>query len=148
MFAFAAPLPAPAATLRRHGPIGWAARDSAKPGRSGPESWVVQASREWSLAHLEADGAWVREQLLAALGEAFDQMPGAPPGQAPGHALPAPVAAAAHRWRYALSGAHGAGLLFNPALGLGACGDWLIGPRVEAAWLSGDRLGAAMAGNR
>jgi predicted NAD/FAD-dependent oxidoreductase len=144
MFAFAAPLPAPATTLRRHGPIGWAARDSAKPGRSGPESWVVQASPEWSLAHLETDGAWVREQLLAALGAALGRMPGA----LPGHALPYPVAATAHRWRYALSGAHGTGLLFNPALGLGACGDWLIGPRVEAAWLSGDRLGAAMAGNR
>ncbi len=28
----------------------------------------------------------------------------------------------------------------NAEIKLGACGDWLLGPRVEAAWLSGHRL--------
>ena len=47
MAAFAERLAAPD-ILRGYGPIGWAARNSAKPGRHGPESWVVQAGPEWS----------------------------------------------------------------------------------------------------
>jgi predicted NAD/FAD-dependent oxidoreductase len=31
-------------------------------------------------------------------------------------------------------------VIFDPDRGLGLCGDWLIGPRVESAWLSGARL--------
>jgi predicted NAD/FAD-dependent oxidoreductase len=46
----------------------------------------------------------------------------------------------AHRWRYALSPGTGDGALWNPDIGLGVCGDWLLGPRVECAWLSGRML--------
>lgn len=133
MLALAAPLPTPIATLRDRGAIGWAARNSAKPGRTGPETWVIQASPDWSHAQLEAEAAWVVQSLVAGLSEAL------------GVAIPDPVHAAAHRWRYARSGAQGAGYLHNPAPGLAACGDWLIGPRVEAAWLSGTMLGRHLA---
>ena len=34
--------------------------------------------------------------------------------------------------------------LGDPALGLGVCGDWRLGPRVEWAWTSGDALGARL----
>ena len=40
----------PVAACRRRccrGDIAWAARNSAKPGRSGPEAWVVQAGPDW-----------------------------------------------------------------------------------------------------
>ncbi|MBC2667623.1 NAD(P)/FAD-dependent oxidoreductase [Novosphingobium piscinae] len=135
MLAFAAPLPTPAATLRDQGAIGWAARNSGKPGRTGPESWVVQASPAWSRAHLEAAADWVTATLTAELGAAL------------GIALPTPVHAGSHRWRYARSGAAGGpGFRHAPAEGLAVCGDWLIGPRVEAAWLSGHRLGTHLAG--
>jgi renalase len=30
--------------------------------------------------------------------------------------------------------------LWNRDIGLGVCGDWLLGPRVECAWLSGRQL--------
>ena len=40
--------------LRGAGAVGWAARESAKPGRSGLEAWVIQAGPEWSRAALEA----------------------------------------------------------------------------------------------
>ena len=132
MLAFARPLPIPADILREDGIIGWAARNSAKPGRTGPESWVVQAGPAWSRDHLEADAGTVIPALLDALARR---------AAAP---LPEPASAAAHRWRYARAGAAGGGPAWNPALRLGACGDWLIGPRVEAAWLSGTRLAAAM----
>lgn len=135
MAAFPSRLPIAGDVVKRRGPIGWAARDSAKPGRSGPESWVVQASPEWSREHLEASPAAVLPGLLAALAEVA------------GGPLPDPAAAAAHRWRYARSGALGRDDLWDAGLKLGVCGDWLLGPRVECAWVSGHRLaGAILAG--
>lgn len=118
--------------VKRRGPIGWAARDSAKPGRSGPESWVVQAGPDWSREHLEEDGAEIVPKLLGALAEVT------------GGPLPEPAAASAHRWRYARSGTLGREVLWDAALGLGVCGDWLLGPRVECAWVSGHRLAGTM----
>ena len=132
MFALQAPLETPQLVLRDRGVIGWAARNSAKPGRSGPETWVVQANGAWSSEAIEASSAWVGEQLLSALADAL------------GLAVPAPIAAAAHRWRYALSAGIGGGSLWNPALRLGVCGDWLVGPRIESAWLSGRALARAV----
>ncbi|MEL6259244.1 MAG: FAD-dependent oxidoreductase, partial [Pseudomonadota bacterium] len=37
------------------GDLAWAARNSAKPGRAGHETWVVQASKSWSRQYLEQD---------------------------------------------------------------------------------------------
>ena len=129
MIALAAPLPTRAKTLRDCGPIGWAACNSSKPGRTGPESWVVQADPAWSREHLEADAGWVTQALLTALADGLRI------------AIPDPVCTASHKWRYARSGAQGAGLLHSPEYDLGVCGDWLIGPRVECAWRSGSLLG-------
>jgi renalase len=108
--------------------IGWAARNSSKPGRIGPESWVVQASRSWSRLHIEADPKWVS----ATIKEALSRMLGSP--------LPPVTGESCHRWRFARSGADGSGALFDLNRHVGICGDWLIGPRVEAAWLSGKAL--------
>lgn len=109
--------------------IRWAARNSSKPGRIGPESWVVQASPIWSRLHLEADPEWVSVMLKGAL----SKMLGIP--------LPPVAGASCHRWRFARSGADGSGASFDRNRHIGLCGDWLIGPRVEAAWLSGKALG-------
>jgi len=132
MLAFDAPLMGVPDVLRDRGAVDWAARNSAKPGRTGPEAWVVHATPDWSAAHLEEDAATVLPQLMAAFAAAA------------GIALPAPIVATAHRWRYARSGTLGCDALWNGALGIGLGGDWLTGPRVEAAWLSGRRLAEAM----
>jgi predicted NAD/FAD-dependent oxidoreductase len=132
MAAFAGPVAAPD-VLKEEGAIGWAARNSAKPGRSGPEAWVIQAGPAWSREHLEQTPEQVTPQLL----EAFAARTGP---------LPAVLTASAHRWRYAKSGKAGRGALWDPALRLGVCGDWLLGPRVECAWLSGDQLATAVSG--
>lgn len=130
MAAFGASVAIAADCLRDAGAIGWAARNSAKPGRTGPESWVIQGAPDWSAAHLEADG----EAIISRLLEAFAKVAGGN--------LPALLAVQAHRWRFAMSGAAGRTALWDDALGLGLCGDWLIGPRIECAWLSGQALGA------
>jgi predicted NAD/FAD-dependent oxidoreductase len=114
--------------IRTGGDIAWATRNSAKPHRSGPEAWVVQATASWSTAHI--DGA--PEKIAALLHAALSAATGVP--------IPAPIAATSHRWRYALSPGTGDGALWHPEIALGACGDWLLGPRVECAWLSGRLL--------
>ena len=113
---------------RADGVVGWAARNNSKPGRAGPESWVVQASPEWSRLHLEADPEWVSAALRGALANLL------------GVELPPRAGESSHRWRFARSGADGSRALFDRGLRIGLCGDWLIGPRVEAAWLSGTAL--------
>lgn len=132
MAAFAERVDFAADCLRQTGAIGWAARNSAKPGRSGPECWVVQGSPQWSATHLEEEADTVIAALLAELAHAT------------GSTLPETLVVQAHRWRYALSGAAGRTMLWDEGSRLGVSGDWLIGPRIESAWASGRALAAAM----
>lgn len=134
MAGFEAPLALVQDTLRQRGPIGWAARNNAKPGRASEECWVVQASPEWSRAHLEEDAETVAAALLAELAEAN------------GGPLPRQLGATAHRWRFARSGTAGEEALWDAEQRIGVCGDWLIGPRVEAAYMSGLLLAEAVGG--
>ena len=134
MAGFEAPLALVQDTLRQRGPIGWAARNNAKPGRASEECWVVQASPEWSRAHLEEDAETVAAALLAELAEAN------------GSPLPRQLGATAHRWRFARSGTAGEEALWDAEQRIGVCGDWLIGPRVEAAYMSGLLLAEAVGG--
>ena len=104
----------------------WIARDSSKPGRTGPETWLLQASAEWSEAHMELDVDAVTAKLL----QAFREL-----------GAPAPQACTAHRWRYAnAESVLDQGCAWQGSDGLGLCGDWLNGGKVEGAWRSGRLL--------
>jgi photolyase PhrII len=111
--------------------LSWIARDSDKPGRPAGERWVLHATSAWTRDHMDDDPAAVVDTLIAAFARAAGIDPGAP------------LSARAHRWLYAQAG-HGIGspCLFDAPTGLGACGDWCVGGRIEGAFLSG----AAMAG--
>lgn len=142
MAAFAARLPLETDVIKKRGPIGWAARNSAKPGRSGPEAWVIQADADWSAANLEMTAEQAQDRLLRIFAETT------------GLDLPQTLSLSAHRWRYAKSGTAERGTaergtaertaLWDPDRRLGVCGDWLLGPRVESAFLSGTGLAAMM----
>ncbi|WP_306096077.1 NAD(P)/FAD-dependent oxidoreductase [Qipengyuania flava] len=134
MAAFEQRLPSEQDSIRHHGAIGWAARNNAKPGRGSAECWVVQASPDWSRAHLEDEATAVETALLDQLADAI----GAP--------LPPRLAISAHRWRFARSGSAGEEALWDAQQRIGVCGDWLIGPRVEAAYLSGLILAETVGG--
>jgi renalase len=133
MARFAEPLPLAVDGAFVHGaPLSWAARDSAKPGRAPGERWVLHATPEFSRAHLEETPETVAPLLL----EAWRQAAGV---------KVAPVEAVAHRWRYAQAeSALSEGALFDAGLGLGVCGDWCAGSRVEGAWRSGVALARAL----
>ncbi len=132
MVVFAERLQVVANVLRDSGSISWASRNSAKPGRSGAESWVIHATPAWSISHLDSNQETVADKLLEALSRALDI------------AVPEVVASQAHRWLFARSGKAGTAHLWSAGRGLGVCGDWLLGPRIESAWLSGFTLAQAV----
>ncbi|HUO23846.1 MAG TPA: FAD-dependent oxidoreductase [Caulobacteraceae bacterium] len=133
LFAFDAPLRSSASILRDRGAVAWAARNSAKPGRVGPEAWVVHGEADWSRDRLEAEPQAV---LALLLGELLALT---------GDAGRTPIAAHAHRWRFSRSTGLGLGALWDRGLAVGVCGDWLLAPRVESAWLSGFELAQRIA---
>ena len=121
------------AALSTHHRIAWLARESSKPRRGTVERWTVQASPQWSQEHLEDDPLRVRAKLL----KGFAEITGI--RAEPSHAE-------VLRWRHArtlqpLGRSH----LWDAASGLGACGDWCLGHRVEHAFLSGLELALALA---
>jgi hypothetical protein len=116
------------AALSTHHRIAWLARESSKPGRAPVERWTVQASAAWSQEHLDDDGPRVQAKLQ----KAFAEVTGI-------HAEPA--YAQVHRWRSAKTQAPvGQPFLWDQPLGLGVCGDWCLGHRVEDAFISGLEL--------
>ncbi len=134
MAGFADRLPVtPDAFRSDSGPISWAARNSAKPGRAGAETWVFHASPARSRELIDRP----KEEVAAALLGDFFAATGAAPV--------APLHLDAHRWLYALpKAAAGESGVFDPRLSLGIAGDWLHSPRVEGAWLSGRALARAV----
>lgn len=142
MLAYDRPVSLPENRMRsREGAIAWVARNAAKPGRDrSRETLVVHASPDWSRAHLEEAPDAVADALVAALAAEVG-------------ITASPVTRIAHRWRYALvEEAAGVPCLWNGEAHLGACGDWAVGPRVEAAFDSGqavaERILAALEADR
>jgi predicted NAD/FAD-dependent oxidoreductase len=135
MMAFQDPVDAGAEARRwTQGALTWAACDSSKPNRpQGWQCWVVHASPAWSREHLVVDARDVARLLFQEFSAAL------------GVVLPKPDFLAAHRWRDALV-EHPLGLpyLVDEEIAAGACGDWCIAPRVEAAYESGRTLAQSL----
>lgn len=135
--------PGPSFDQRRptRGPLARIVRNDRKPGRqaiAGHAVWVAQASAAWSAHHRDASPAAVSETLRDALRAAIN-----PGGSV--HWCHGTV----HRWLYARpvrTPLGGPGCWWDAAQGLGVCGDFLAGPQVEAAFLSGLDLAHAIAG--
>ena len=120
--------PQGSAARSTHHRIAWLARESSKPARAGIERWTVQASAAWSQEHLEDDTERVKAKLLKAFAEITNIR--AQPGYAE-----------VHRWRYAKTEKPlGSSHLWDAQSGIGVCGDWCLGHRVEDAFVSGLEL--------
>ena len=118
--------------------LGWAARDSAKPGRATglpvDERWVLHAKPRWSRQFFEMDADTAAQWLARAFAARMRR----------------PLLRAhliGHRWRFATPiNPLTRRCLWDAEQGLGAAGDWCHGPRVEGAFLSGRALAAAIGG--
>lgn len=124
------------AAFINQGPLSWIARDNAKPKRQTPpgtSAWVLHASSEWSAANVDRDPADVQTELIAAMESAS----GATIGNIT-YATP-------HRWLYAIPEKPlDQECLWDKTTGIGACGDWCGGPRIEGAFLSGMAVAGAL----
>ncbi len=119
--------------LEKQGAVAWAAREGSRPGYAGAECWTIQASVDWSRAHLERPPEEAAAMLLAAFQAITD--------------APTPDLLQAHRWRFAqVQSPAGPACLWDAAAGLGACGDWCLGGKIEAAFDSGEALARAVLG--
>ena len=115
-----------------HHRVAWLTRESSKPARTPIERWTVQASAEWSADHA-ADSA---ERVTAKLLRAFAELTGI---------RATPALAEALLWREAQTRKPlGESHVWNAALGVGLCGDWCLGHRVEDAFISGLELALAV----
>jgi predicted NAD/FAD-dependent oxidoreductase len=117
------------------GGIAWAACNASKPGRRG-NTWVIHATPTWTRSHLETRGEQVATELTSILAEQI------------GIDATGVIMASTHRWLYALARSPlESGTLWDPDLGLGVCGDWCRGARVEAAYLSGQAMAGRILGH-
>ena len=127
----------PDAAFTGDGVLAWYARNGSKPGREAGEAFVLHAAPGWSRVELEQPAHTVERALLDRFSERV------------GRALPRTLVADAHRWRYArVEAPLGEPCLFDAEAGIGFCGDWCLGARAEAAWISGRALGALLAAAR
>ena len=93
---------------------------------------VAQATADWSRRHLEAAPDAIAAMLLPAF-------------QSASGLRAAPDFVAVHRWRYALvEQAAQQPCLWDGAARIAACGDWCLGPRIEAAFDSGEAAADAV----
>jgi predicted NAD/FAD-dependent oxidoreductase len=115
-----------------HHRIAWVARESSKPQRGAVERWTVQASAAWSQEHLQDEPSRVKAKMI----KAFAEITGI---------RVEPAHADLHRWLYAQTEKPlGVSHLFDATAGIGVCGDWCIGHRVEDAFVSGLEMALAL----
>lgn len=111
----------------------WVARESSKPGRAQSERWIVHASPQWSQEHRADDAPRVLAKMQKAFGEVT-------------RIRIAPRHASTYLWPHAQTlSPLGRSHLWSAATGLGLCGDWCLGRRVEDAFVSGLELALAVA---
>lgn len=109
--------------------LAWIANDSSKPGRpqGTATAWVAQANPDFSARYLDDEPTTLTARMLPMLCDRLHLSAGDV------------VHASSHRWRYArVTEPLGQAYLHRSRLYAG--GDWCLGPRVEAAWISGDAV--------
>ncbi|KKO48790.1 hypothetical protein VT06_09755 [Arsukibacterium sp. MJ3] len=115
------------AVFVKEGNLSWLARQHSKPGRvSESDNWLVHFSPQCSALHINVEPEQITALAKAELELIFEQ--------------PVTVVSALpHRWLYAQinSAITQQVLPACPELKLAFAGDWLLGGRVENAWLSG-----------
>lgn len=114
--------------------LAWINREGGKPGRQGVERWTLHATATWSKEHFNDSAERVQGKLL----KSFADLTGI-------HAAPSMVTS--KRWLNArtvkpLNQTY----LWQADAGIGVCGDYLLGYRVEDAFVSGLEMALKVVG--
>ena len=116
-----------------HHRIAWLARESSKPGRGTVERWTVQANPAWSAEHLQET---MKPACKPSCSRPLAKSPACVPSQPMWPCTAGPYAQTTHPL--------GLSHLWDASMGLGACGDWCLGHRLEDAFISGLELALAV----
>lgn len=118
------------AAFVRVGGLDWLAANKSKAGRTqDPTVWTLHAKAEHSEHLLEHASEQIAAFFQAELASLLAHI-----GSTARHIQ----ILLTHRWRYATPASDPApGIIWRPDLGLGACGDWAVGGRVEGAFTAG-----------
>ena len=127
MLGFDTKIKVPWDSLRvKDSPIAWIAVNSAKPERGAAATLMVHTHPDWSNENADED----RSKLMQIIVREASRITGIETSSAVHKSL--------HRWLYAsVSNSPNTLFLRDEAKHLTLCGDWCLGGRVEAAWLSG-----------
>ena len=110
--------------------ISWICQNRSKPMRQS-NLWTIHGNPSWSQENVEISKEDAQDRMLKCLTSLGFNCKDAEISM--------------HRWRYASGGLQNPmNFLLLPDIGLGLCGDWLNGGRVEGAWLSGHELAVAL----
>ncbi|QWE22052.1 NAD(P)-binding protein [Polynucleobacter sp. AP-Jannik-300A-C4] len=110
--------------------ISWICQNRSKPMRQS-NLWTIHGNPNWSQENVEISKEDAQDQMLKCLTSLGFNCKDAEISM--------------HRWRYASGSLQNPmNFLLQPDIGLGLCGDWLNGGRVEGAWLSGLELAVAL----
>ena len=114
------------AAVVRHPDIDWIALSSSKPGRDSHPSLIAHSSGQYATRRFDDD----RDDIEADLAARIFELTGI---TAQSRQL--------HRWKYAkVTNPWHSPCFLSPARQIAACGDWLIGGRVEDAFTSAETL--------
>lgn len=134
MLGFAKPLELPwQAALVRNADISWISVNSSKPARKRPFTLVVHSTNAWASAHIDDD-------IDAVLGHMLNEA-----SQVTGEDLGSAAHRQVQRWRYANIGRKtGPTYFLDDGKKIGACGDWFVRGRIEAAFTSANDLASCL----
>lgn len=123
-----------AASRINHPVLSWIAANDSKPDRDPTPTVVVHANNGWSDRHLELAPEAVRDLMLEACETLYPMI-----------GWQDALSTDLHRWRYAnVARPLGQPFLLDAERQIACCGDWCLGNRVEAAFLSGLALADAL----
>ncbi len=110
--------------------ISWISFENSKPQRKNSSSYTILSRNDWAESNIENDIEDIKKQLIVEFGKIIQQP------------LDNIIHQDIHRWRYANIAKQKNNVKFflDNKMQLGACGDWLIQGRVEAAFLSASAL--------
>lgn len=117
------------AALVHNADISWVSMNSSKPGRDAPCTFVVHSTNAFAEAHIDDAIEDIKAHLLTEI----ETVTGIDVSSADHFGI--------HRWRYAnIEPQTGPAAWLDTDQQLGACGDWCIRGRVEAAFSSATAL--------
>ena len=129
------------AAVVKESPISWISNTSSRRANDSIDGLVIHSTNTWAEENIEKDNEAIADILFENLTRILMKI-----DNSYGNLAQNIDHTDIHRWAHAKTkNKAGRDFLINKDQGLGFCGDWCIGNRVEDAFVSGNKLGAHLA---